>query len=76
MQRESRLVRRVYCHKCYLTGGRSLGKCVLEGLVHLNLDSGGSLLLLRSIASSDLLGLSEVGTDGLQDTSENPRLFR
>ena len=39
---------------------------VLECLVNLNLNASLSLLLLRSAACDDLLGLSEVSSDGLR----------
>ena len=38
---------------------------VLESLVNLNLNASLSLLLLRTISTDDLLGLGEIGSDGL-----------
>ena len=38
---------------------------VLESLVNLSLDTRLSLLLLRTVSGDDLLGLGEVGSDGL-----------
>lgn len=38
---------------------------VLESLVNLNLNTSLSLLLLRTVSSDDLLGLGEIGSDGL-----------
>ena len=41
------------------------GDSVLESLVNLSLDTSFSLLFLRTVSGDNLLGLGEVGSDGL-----------
>lgn len=41
------------------------GDSVLESLVNIGLNTSLSLLLLRTVSGDDLLGLGEVGSDGL-----------
>ena len=47
------------CYNLFGTNG------VLESLIHLNFDASLGLLLLRTVSGDDLLGFSEVGSDGL-----------
>lgn len=42
------------------------GDSVLESLINLNLNTSLSFLLFRTVPSNDLLGLGEIGPDGLR----------